>query len=75
MTKRKSRYFTIIAAAHSAGPMLASSASATNTGSSRICQPGTTPYQIIRPARMTRLTRKSISATTTVDSGTIRRGK
>src|SRR5476651_1065880 len=74
-TNRKSRYFTTIADAQSAGPMLASSARTTNTGSRNICQPGRTRYQIMRPTRMVRLTAKSISATMIVDNGTIMRGK
>ena len=57
-TKRKSRYLTTIAAAQIAGPRLASKASTTNTGSSRICQPGTKPYHDHQPTRIDRLTRK-----------------
>jgi hypothetical protein len=43
ITTRKSRYLTLSEAIHRAGPIQAKKASATKTGSARICQPGANP--------------------------------
>src|ERR1700722_16444425 len=74
-TNRKSRYFTLTAANHRAGPMLATKASTTKAGRKRICQPGGYRYQIINAIRIKKEMRKSANATTTEAVGTIILGK
>src|SRR5262249_32287258 len=72
---RTSRYLTFNAVSQRPGPKPASSASATNTGSSITCQPGTNWYQIISVTSIKKLMVKSTKAAPTAAMGMIRRGK
>src|SRR6516165_1715185 len=75
MTYRKSRYLTLRAVIHRAGPTLAKNANTIKTGRSNIRQSGKKLYHAISRTRMKKLMRKSTKATTTVAIGTINRGK
>src|ERR1700730_2532472 len=75
ITKRKSRYLTLSAVIHKAGPMLATKASITKPGRTNIRQPGRNRYHAINRASIAKVIKKSTKATTTVAVGTISLGK
>src|SRR5262245_1164322 len=75
MMYRMSRYLTFNAVSKRPGPKPTTRASPTNSGSSRICQPGTNWYQIISAPSIRKLMAKSTKATPTAAIGTMRRGK
>src|ERR1700730_11028623 len=75
ITSGKSRYLTLSAVIHTAGPMLATKASTTNPGRTSIRQPGRNRYHAISRASIAKVIRKSTNATITVAVGTISLGK
>src|SRR4029077_6095003 len=71
----KSRYLTLRAVTHNAGPILARNASRTKAGRISMPQPGGYRYHAINTSRIEKEIRKSTKAATTVAVGTISLGK